>query len=131
MWDDFGKLIVRIGTGGLLLAHGVHKLLTGIGPIKDMLTAHNVPDVVGYGVYVGEIVGPILVLFGLFARVGGVLITVNMIVAVLLAGTGSLLLLNNQGGYALELETFFLLGGLTIALLGAGRLGLGIGGRWN
>ncbi len=131
MQEDFGKLIVRVGTGGLLLTHGVHKLLTGIGPIKEMLTAHNVPDVVGYGVYLGEIVGPILVILGLFSRIGGALITVNMIVAVLLVGTGSLLLLNDQGGYALELETFYLLGGLTIILLGAGRFGLGIGGRWN
>jgi putative oxidoreductase len=96
-----------------------------------MLSAHGVPDVVGYGVYLGEIVGPILVILGLFARVGGALITVNMIVAVLLAGTGSLLLLNDQGGYALELEAFFFLGGVTVILLGAGRFGLGIGGRWN
>ena len=131
MQENFGKLIVRLGTGGLLLAHGVHKLLTGIGPIKEMLTTHGVPDVVGYGVYLGEIVGPVLVIFGVFARVGGALITANMIVAVLLAGTGSVLALNEQGGYALELESFFLLGGLTIVLLGAGRFGLGIGGRWN
>ncbi len=55
----------------------------------------------------------------------------NMIVAILLAGMGSLLALNQYGGYALELETFYLLGGLAVFLLGAGRIGLGIGGRWN
>lgn len=131
MQDDFGKLLVRLCVAGLLLLHGVHKLLNGIEPIKTMITAHNAPTILGYGVYLGEIVGPILVILGLFSRVGGLLITFNMIIAILLAGTGFLLMLNAQGGYALELELFYLLGGLSVVLLGAGRFGVGIGGRWN
>jgi putative oxidoreductase len=131
MREDFGKLLGRLSVGGLLLLHGVHKLLNGIEPIKTMIGAHNAPQVLGYGVYLGEIVGPILVILGLFSRIGGLLITFNMIVAIVLAGMGSLLALNAQGGYALELEMFYLLGGLSVVLLGAGRIGVGIGGRWN
>ncbi|MBI3675106.1 MAG: DoxX family protein [Proteobacteria bacterium] len=131
MQEDFGKLVLRLTVGGLLLFHGVHKLLTGIQPIKDMLTAHGVPDALSYGVYLGEVVGPILVILGIFSRVGGVLIVVNLIVAVALAGMGSLMAISNGGGYALELEALYLFGGLSVALLGAGRLGAGIGGRWN
>ena len=131
MQEDFGKLVLRLTVGVLLLFHGVHKLLTGIQPIKDMLTAHGIPDALSYGVYLGEVVGPVLIVLGIFSRIGAVLVVIDMIVAVLLAGTGSLMALNAGGGYALELETFFLFGGLSIALLGAGRLGLGIGGRWN
>ena len=131
MQENLGKLVVRLGVGALLLLHGVHKLLTGIAPIKAMVVAHHLPDLVAYGVYFGEIVGPVLVILGLFARVGGLLIVIDMIFAIVLAGTASLLKLNASGGYALELETFFLLGGLSVMLLGAGRLGLNIGGRWN
>lgn len=131
MQEDFGKLLGRLSVGGLLLLHGVHKLLNGIEPIKAMITTHNAPAVLGYGVYLGEIVGPILVILGVYSRIGGLLITFNMIVAILLAGTGLVLMLNAQGGYALELETFYLLGGLSVVLLGAGRFGFGIGGRWN
>jgi len=131
MQEDFGKLIVRLGTGGMLLLHGLHKLLNGIGPIKVMLAAHNAPELIGYGVYLGEIIGPILVILGVFARVGGALIALSMGVAILLAGSDSLLALNAQGGYALELELFYLLGALTVMLMGAGRLGLGMGGRLN
>lgn len=131
MQEDVGKLVGRLSVGGLLLLHGVHKLLTGIAPIKTMVVGAHLPDLIAYGVYLGEIVGPVLVILGLFSRLGGVLIVLNMLVAIALAGMASLFKLNEFGGYALELETFYLLGGLSVALLGAGRLGLNIGGRWN
>lgn len=130
--DSLGKLVLRLSVGGLLLLHGVHKLLDGIDPIKQMIAAHGVPDWLAYGVYLGEVVGPILVILGLFSRIGGALIAVNMIVAVLLAGLGHLLALNPMGGYALELEAFYLFGAVTIILLGAGGFSLGGShGRWN
>jgi putative oxidoreductase len=130
MHDDIGKLVLRLTAGGLLLFHGIHKLLNGIAPIKAMVAAHNIPDVVAYGVYLGEIVGPILVILGLFSRIGGGLIVINMLIAILLAGTASLFSLNVMGGYGLELEAFYLLTALAVVLLGAGRYGIG-GGRWN
>ena len=131
MQENLGKLVLRLGVGGLLLLHGVHKLLTGIAPIKELVVAAHLPDLIAYGVYMGEIAGPILIILGIFARVGGVLIVLDMLAAVLLAGMASILKLNEFGGYALELEMLFLLGGLSVALLGAGRLSLNIGGRWN
>ena len=131
MQDDLGKLVLRVTVGGLLLLHGMHKLLNGIEPIKAMVAAHNIPEAVAYGVYLGEIVGPILVILGLFSRVGGALIVANMAMAVALAGMDRLLALNPvSGGYALELEAFFLLCGLGVMLLGAGRYSIA-GGRLN
>jgi putative oxidoreductase len=131
MQEDFGKLVARLGVGGLLLLHGVHKLLTGIGPIKDLAVAHGLPDLIAYGVYFGEIVGPVLLIFGLFTRIGALLIVIDMIFAVVLAGLANVGKLNAMGGYALELEMLYLVGGLSILLLGAGRYSFNIGGRWN
>jgi putative oxidoreductase len=131
MLEDLGKLLLRVGLGGLLLFHGVHKLLNGLGPIKAMLAAHNIPDAVAYGVYLGELVAPVLIIVGLFSRIGGLVIAINMLVAVLLVHTGALMALTPEtGGYALELQAFYLIGGLVVALLGAGRFSLG-GGRLN
>jgi putative oxidoreductase len=130
MLDDIGKLIVRLSTGGLLLLHGVNKLLNGIDGIKAAITAHGLPEVIAYGVYIGEIVAPVLVLLGLFARIGGGLIVLNMLVAIGLAHLADVAALNQYGGYRLELEAFFLTGGLAVALLGAGRLSVG-GGPLN
>lgn len=123
--DDFGKLVLRLTVGVLLLFHGIHKALTGIAEIKQMLVAHGLPDMLANGVYIGEIVAPALIIVGLFSRVGGALVVINMIVAIALAGVADLLKINAYGGYALELEMFFLFGGLAVALLGAGRLSIG------
>ena len=129
MQEDLGKLVLRVTVGGLLLFHGMHKLLTGIAGIKAMVVAHGMPDALAYGVYLGEIVGPILVLLGVYARIGAGLIVINMILALVLSGA-NLMGLNAMGGYQIELEAFYLLGALSVALLGPGRLSLG-GGRWN
>ena len=44
MDEDFGKLVVRLTVGVLMLFHGVHKVLTGIDPIKHMVAAQGLPD---------------------------------------------------------------------------------------
>jgi putative oxidoreductase len=132
MRKDFGLLVLRLMLGALLLFHGVNKLLNGIGGIEQMISSHGLPSVLAYGVYLGEVVGPILVILGLFSRIGGLLIVVNMIVAILLAGLGNLFSIGQSGGYALELECFYLFSGLAVALLGAGRFSLGgEAGPWN
>jgi putative oxidoreductase len=125
MSDDFGKLVVRLSLGVLLLFHGVHKLLTGIAPIKQMITGHHLPEALAYGAYLGEVVGPVLIILGLFSRLGGALVAINMVVAVYLAGLPRIMALAPSGGYALELEVFYLLGGLSVILLGAGRYSVG------
>jgi putative oxidoreductase len=130
MSEDLGKLVLRITLGGLLLFHGMHKLLNGIAPIKAMVTAHGVPEAAAYGVYLGEIVGPLMVLLGLFARLGGALIAVNMLVAVFLAGVAQATVFNAMGGYGLELEAFFFWSAVAVMLLGSGRFSIA-GGRWN
>jgi putative oxidoreductase len=131
--ESLGKLVVRLTVGILLLLHGLHKLLDGIGPIEHMLADHGLPNALAYGVYLGEILGPILVILGLFSRIGGLLIVIDMAVAVFLAGMGNLFAFNPAtGGYALELEAFYLFGGLAVMLMGAGSLSLGgREGRWN
>jgi putative oxidoreductase len=129
--DDFGKLVLRLMLGGLLLFHGVNKILTGIDPIREMIGAHHLPEFLAYGVYAGEVVAPVLLILGLFARIGGALVVVNMIVAILLVHTGMLFGLDGTGGYALELQAFYLFSGLAVALLGAGRIAVGGQGPLN
>lgn len=122
--DDIGKLVLRLTVGVLLLLHGAHKILTGIAPVEDMVTVHHLPDFIAYFVYAGEVLGPLLVILGVLTRLGGAVIAINMLFAVMLARTGSLLVLSPSGGYALELEAFYLFCGLAIVLLGAGRLAI-------
>jgi len=84
----------------------------------------GLPAFVAYGVYFGEVLAPLLIIFGVMSRLGGLFIVINMVFAVLLVHTSQLLTLSKTGGWAVELQAFYLLGGLAIIFLGSGRLAI-------
>jgi putative oxidoreductase len=67
------------------------------------------------------VLAPLAVLVGVYARVGALIIGVNMLFALWLAHASQLLSLNNTGGWAVELQGMFLGAALAIALIGPGR----------
>jgi len=121
--DAIGKLILRLTLGALLLFHGVGKILhpDAVAPIVKNVAALGLPGVFAYAVYLGEVLAPVLILLGLFARLGGLLVVVNMIFALVLVHSSQLLTLSKSGGYGLELQAMYLFCGLAIAVLGSGR----------
>ena len=123
--SDGGKLMLRLTLGLLILMHGFSKLVAGPGPILDLMTEHSLPPAFAYFVYVGEVAAPLLLIVGLWTRPAALIVAVNMIVAVLLVHTAQLFMLSQTGGWALELQGFYLFMALAIALLGAGRISLG------
>lgn len=130
--NDAGKLVLRVALAAMLLFHGVAKLSGGIGFVADMLAKAGLPAVFGYGVYIGEVVAPLLILVGLFTRPAALIVAINMIVAVLLAHTSQFFSLNETGGWALELQGMFFFAAVAVALLGAGRYSIGgVKGRLN
>ena len=132
MADDIGKMVLRVSVGALILLHGIFKLQNGIGGIAEMLSGHGLPAFLAYGVYLGEVVGAVLVIVGLFTRIGALLMVGNMLVAFGLAHMQELFSRGQMGGWALELQGMFLFGSVAIVLLGAGRYSVGgINGRFN
>jgi len=123
--NDAGKLVLRVALAAMLLFHGVAKLSGGVGFVADMLAKAGLPAVFGYGVYIGEVVAPLLILVGLFTRPAALIVAINMIVAVLLAHTSQFFTLNETGGWALELQGMFFFAAVAVALLGAGRYSIG------
>jgi len=121
--DALGKLILRLTLGGLILFHGVSKVLNpaAIDGISKNLATMGLPGAFGYAVYLGEVLAPLLILLGLYSRVGGLLVMINMIFAVLLNHTAQLMTLSKSGGWALELQGFYFLCGLAVFFLGSGR----------
>ena len=118
---DIGKLLLRVTLGVLVLFHGLSKLNGGMAGIVDMVAAHGLPGALGYGVLLGEVIGPLMLIAGFHARIGAVLVFVNMVLAILLVHRGELSAFNSQGGWALELQGMFLMSALALALLGPGR----------
>ncbi|MCK7543625.1 DoxX family protein [Marinobacter bryozoorum] len=118
---DLGKLILRLTLGGLLLFHGISKLLNGTGFIEGLLASHGIPAFFAYGVFIGELLAPLMVILGYHTRIGALLIAFNMLVAIALVHTQELLKLGGNGGWALELQGFFLFTALALIFLGPGR----------
>jgi putative oxidoreductase len=122
--DNAGKLILRLTVGGLILFHGVAKILNpagAMGMITGQLATMGMPAFVAYGVYIGEVLAPLLLILGIFSRIGGLLVVANMIFALVLVHTSQIFTLSKQGGWALELQGFYLFCGLAIYFLGSGK----------
>jgi len=122
--DDLGKLILRLTVGILILMHGVSKLLNpgALDFIGGQLAGLGLPQFIAYGVFLGEVLGPLLAIIGLYARVGALLMVVSMVFAIVLVHSGELFLLTENGGWQLELQGLFLFGALAIVFLGSGRM---------
>ena len=122
--DDLGRLVLRLTLGGLILLHGIAKLqnfqaaTAGIG---KQVVALGLPEFVAYGVYVGEVLAPLLLILGIFSRVGGVIVVINMVFALVLVHSQQFFMLTKTGGWQPELQFFYLLCGLVVALIGSGR----------
>ncbi|CDM23378.1 DoxX family protein [Castellaniella defragrans] len=131
-YDDLGKLILRLGLGILLLLHGLSKLDGGVGWLVDMLGQRGLPGFVAYGVYIGEVLAPVLIILGVFTRLGGLIVVINMLFVFGLVHMHQLFELGKSGGWALELQGMFMVAAIAIALFGAGAYSLGgRNGRWN
>ena len=121
MKEDIAKLILRITIGGLMLFHGIDKAIHGVSFIEGMLSAHDLPAVVTYGVYIGEIVAPLMLIFGLLTTFAALIIVVNMVMAILLVYSDALFTVTEQGAWSIEVPMLYLMGAVVIILLGPGR----------
>ncbi len=119
--NDFGKLVLRLALGILLLLHGLAKLTSGVDDIAGMLQGAGLPGWLAYGAYIGEVLAPLMVIFGLYARIGAVIIVVQMLFAIGLAHMKDIFVLTDTGGWAIELQAMFLFTALAVALIGPGR----------
>lgn len=122
--DDLSKLVLRLTLGILLIMHGIFKVQNGIGGIMGMVSSAGLPSFLAYGVYVGEVIAPILLIIGLYTRVAAVLVIINMLVALVLVHSGQIAMLAGNGGFKLELQYFYLFTAVAVFLGGAGRFSM-------
>ncbi|HMA87652.1 MAG TPA: DoxX family protein [Burkholderiales bacterium] len=121
--DDIGKLLLRLVLGVVVLFHGVYKVFhpAALDWIGGMLTKLGLPMELSFAVYLGEVLGPLLVIVGMFSRIGGLLIVINMIFAMVLVDRMALLQINKFGGWQIETEVLLLVCGLAVLLGGSGK----------
>jgi putative oxidoreductase len=131
--EDLAKLILRVTVAALILLHTC-AVINGELAIRDTLMRWGLPVGLAWTAVIFEGVAPVMVILGVYARLGAWMMTFWMVMAFLLAhiDTGHIFQLAENGvGWRVEGPFFFLAGSLCVALLGAGRYGLNIGGKWN
>lgn len=126
--DDAGKLLLRIAVGGLLLFHGIAKAKSGNAFVLGVMQQHGLPVFLAYGSYLAEIVAPILILAGVQVRLAGLVVAADLLMAILLALRGAIFTVRMGGAWGIEVEAFFVLGGLALFLMGGGKYRISLGG---
>lgn len=127
---DLGLLILRIAVGALMLFHGIAKL-GGVSFIEGMLDEKGLPSFLAYGVYITEIIAPLLILVGYRTRLASVAYIFGLLFAVALVHSGDLFSLNENGGWQLELLGLYLLGALSLFFTGGGKFAVSTINKWD
>lgn len=112
---NFALLLLRVTFSGMMLTHGIPKLL------KLFSGDFSFADPLGIGAPVslilaifGEVIFPILIIIGFKTRLAAIPVIVTMLIAIFLHHANDALGIK-------EKAILYLVGFITIALLGAGR----------
>ncbi|WP_408096366.1 DoxX family protein [Peredibacter sp. HCB2-198] len=122
--DDVGRLVLRVAIGGLMLFHGLHKVFYGTEQIGEALSSVGMPALFSWGVFLGEVIAPIMLILGYKVRVAGFLIAFDMLVAILLVHAAELNNISPSGGWMIELNALYFLGAVAIMFLGSGSIAI-------
>jgi putative oxidoreductase len=118
--QPLGLLVLRVALGLIFFTHGYPKLAHAGAGMQGFFVQHGLP---GYFVYVSgvlEVFGAALLVLGLFTRAAGLLLAIEMGVAIWkVHSTGSYLAVHNY-----EFPLAVLAGSFALATVGAGRLSL-------
>ncbi|MEJ2881446.1 DoxX family protein [Pedobacter sp. GR22-6] len=118
---DLGILILRLSVGGLMLFHGIAKVLHGHDAIKGILAEHGLPEVLWIGIPLCELIAPVLMILGIFTRLSGLAIVLVMVSTLFLAFGWTTFSIGKYGGLMAELNLLFLGGGLSLIFTGGGK----------
>lgn len=127
---SLGLLILRIAVGALMLLHGIAKI-GHTSFIGGMLSEKGLPSFLSYGVYITEIVAPILILIGLRTRLSAAVYVLGALFALFFVHSAQLFLINENGGWELELLGLYIAGGLTLFFTGGGKIALSSTNQWD
>src|SRR5215203_4355724 len=121
----YAPLVVRVLAGVIMAAHGWQKLQGGPANFGQALAGLGVPlpTLMAYVVTFVELIGGILLIIGLLSRLAALLLTIDLVMAILLVKVNIGLLSPTDGsGVGAELELALIAGFLVVLLAGAGRV---------
>jgi putative oxidoreductase len=124
-------LILRLSLGIMMLLYGFFKLFNGVNEVGLMLTEKGLPYFISYGVIVGEVIAPLMIIIGYRTKIAAILLVFTMVVAILLAHSNDIFNLNSHGGWAIDHQGLFLFGSIALMLSGAGKYAVSTKNKWD
>ena len=125
---SLGLLILRISFGLMMLLHGIAKITHGIEGIKGMFGGASF---IAYGVYVGEVLAPLLLIVGFRTKIAALLLAITMLVAILMSHAADIFTVGEHGSWGVELAGLYLFGALALFFTGGGNYALSTANRWD
>lgn len=120
-FPNLGLLFLRIFLGINVLMHGIAKITGGISGVKAMLTAKGIPEFIGYGVYIGEVVAPVMIILGIFTRLGSLVLLGTCAMILYVGHADKLFSITAYGGLAPEIVYLYIGSALCLLLSGGGK----------
>lgn len=120
-YPNFGLLLLRLFLGICVLYHGLFKLKFGIEPVSSLLLNAGIPS---YLVYVGEILAPIMIIFGIYTRFASLILLGTCTVILYVAYTDKLFATTNFGGLVPEIVYLYLGASLCLLFCGGGKFSI-------
>lgn len=115
---SLGLLLIRVAVGAVFLAHGWMKI-QNVGMVSGMMVHLGVVAPTFFGPFISwlEVIGGLMLIFGILTRVAGAALGIEMVFAVFLTGIGA-------GFGPHEMEILLMAGAFGIALTGSGNYAL-------
>jgi putative oxidoreductase len=129
--NNTGILIIRLTVGLLLLPHGISKLINGIDWLGGLLSNVSLPPSMRYGVFIGEIIAPTLIIIGFRTRIAALFVAFNMFMTVFLAHQNLVFTIRSSGSWAIELNALFFFGALALFFTGGGKYCVSTKSNWD
>lgn len=128
---DIGLLLLRTSIASTMLVYGITKLINGVSFISDVLSDYGLPSFLSYGVYIGEILAPLLIIIGYRTKLAGLIFAINCLVAILMVQLPNFFSLNEFGGWYVGPIVIYFVFGLAMFYIGAGKIALSSTNKWD
>ena len=121
---DLAKLLLRLCVGGLMLFHGIFKITHGADVYVGMLESKGLPGLMAYGVYIGEVLAPLLIILGYQVRIAALIVAFKMFMVIYLVYGFEIFALDSYGGWVIEHQLLYILPCLALFFMGGGKYAL-------
>ncbi len=128
---DIGLLLLRTSIASTMLVYGITKLINGVSFISGLLSDYGLPSFFSYGVYIGEILAPLLIIICYSTKLAGLIFAINCLVAILMVQLPNLFTLNEFGGWYVGPIVIYFVFGLAMFYTGAGKIALSYTNKWD